>query len=154
MEKVKVNLSFINKKGKNKNVTFFMDKQSYEMINSSSIAKETRQQYLVDEYHEYERERYYKRKFVSFDFELAELLNSNEKSIKAEEVFIQKIYNKDLYAAIKKLNTRQQEIIKMIYWEGKTQKEVSEIYGVSKQAINNSLKRIYKTLQKKLTKEK
>ena len=41
MEKVKVNLSFINKKGKNKNVTFFMDKQSYEMINSSSIAKES-----------------------------------------------------------------------------------------------------------------
>ena len=70
-KQVEVKLDFINKKGELKHVKFWMDKQTYEMLFDESINEEIRHQYLVDEYHEYERERYYNRKFVSFDSEMA-----------------------------------------------------------------------------------
>lgn len=58
-----------------------------------------------------------------------------------------------LLKAIGKLTPRQQEIIKLIYWEGKSQKELCEIYGVKKQAISDAVKRIRVSLKKILEKD-
>lgn len=69
---IEVKLDFINKKGQLKHVKFYMNKQTYEMLFDKSISEEVRHQYLVDEYHEYERERYYRRKFISLNNDLAE----------------------------------------------------------------------------------
>ena len=60
-QQVEVLLDFINKKGQLKHVKFWMDKQTYEILKDESISEEIRHQYLIDEYHEYERERYHKR---------------------------------------------------------------------------------------------
>lgn len=150
---VEVKLDFINKKGELKHVKFWMDKQTYEMLFDESISEEIRNQYLVDEYHEYERERYHKRKFVSFDSELAEAMDLIEDtSISSEDQYDINLANKEIKEAIKRLTPRQQEMIKLLYWEGKSQKDLSEMYGVSKQAINNALDRINKTLKKFLKK--
>lgn len=150
---VEVKLDFINKKGELKHVKFWMDKQTYEMLFDESISEEIRHQYLVDEYHEYERERYHKRKIVSFDSEMAEALDLIEDtSISSVDRYEMDLNNKMIQEAIKKLTLRQQEIVKLIYWEGKSQKDLCEIYGVSKQAINNALDRIYNTLKKFLKK--
>ena len=53
-----VKLEFINKRNELKKVQFYMDKQTYEMLMDESINNDERQKYLIEEYHEYEREKY------------------------------------------------------------------------------------------------
>ena len=60
--------------------------------------------------------------------------------------------NKIIEQSINKLTPRQQEMVRLLYWEEKSQKDLCKIYGVSKQAINNALNRIHKTLKKLLKK--
>lgn len=142
MEKKLVKLEFINKRNELKKVQFYMDKKTYEMLMDDSISSEERQKYLVDEYHEYEREKYYKRKIVRLEEEQIDYsLSPEEKCIKNQE-------EDAFFFFINKLNPRQKEIIKLIYFEGKTQEEVARIFNVSKSAINQSLKRIYKKIKK------
>ena len=45
-----------------------------------------------------------------------------------------------LYEAISKLTARQQEFVRMIFFEGKTQEEVAGLYGVDKSAISKNAK--------------
>ena len=152
-KQVEVKLDFINNKGELKHVKFWMDKQTYEMLFDESINEEIRHQYLVDEYHEYERERYHNRKFVSFDSEMAQALDLIEDtSMSNEEKYEMDLNNEIIKEAISKLNPRQQEMVRLLYWEGKSQKDLCEIYGVSKQAISNALDRIHNTLKKILKK--
>lgn len=153
-KQVEVKLDFINKKGELKHVKFWMDKQTYEMLFDESISEEVRHQYLVDEYHEYERERYYNRKFVSFDSEMAQALDLIEDtSMSNEEKYEMDLNNEVIKEAISKLNPRQQEMVRLLYWEGKSQKDLCEIYGVKKQAISDAVKRIHDTLRKILNKK-
>ena len=148
-KQVEVKLDFINKKGEEKHVKFWMDRQTYEMLFDESISEEVRHQYLVDEYHEYERERYYNRKFVSFDSEMAQALDLIEDtSMSNEEKYEMDLNNEVIKEAISKLNPRQQEMVRLLYWEGKSQKDLCEIYGVKKQAISDAVKRIHDTLRK------
>ena len=119
-----------------------------------SISEEVRHQYLVDEYHEYERERYYNRKFVSFDSEMAQALDLIENtSMCNEEKYEMNLNNEVIKEAISKLNPRQQEMVRLLYWEGKSQKDLCEIYGVKKQAISDAVKRIHDTLRRILNKK-
>lgn len=155
-KQVEVKLDFINKNGELKHVKFWMDKQTYEMLLDESISDEIRHQYLVDEYHEYERERYHNRKFVSFDSEMAEALDliEDSASISSEDKYDIDLNNNLIKEAIKKLTPRQQEMVRLLYWEGKTQKDLCEIYGVKKQAISDAVKRIHDTLRKNFKKIK
>lgn len=57
-----------------------------------------------------------------------------------------------LHNAIGKLNPRQQEIVRLIYFEGKTQKEIAERYGLSKKTVCDVVKRIKASLKKYLEK--
>lgn len=57
-----------------------------------------------------------------------------------------------LHKAILQLTPRQQEMVRMIYFEGKTQEDLATFYGVGKQAISNAMQRIYATLKKFLEK--
>ena len=45
----------------------------------------------------------------------------------------------NLHKAIKKLTPRQQEIVKLIYFEGKTQKEVAKVIGITQGAVSLAL---------------
>ena len=45
----------------------------------------------------------------------------------------------NLHKAIKKLTPRQQEIVKLIYFEGKTQKEVAKVLGITQGAVSLAL---------------
>ena len=57
-----------------------------------------------------------------------------------------------LHEAIKKLTPRQQEMVRMVYFEGKTQEEVAKHYEVDKSAISHAMQRIYASLKKYLQK--
>lgn len=119
-----------------------MDKQTYEMLMDDSISNEERQKYLIDEYHEYERERYYERKIVKINEDEIDYSPSpEEQCIKNQE-------EKEFFSFLNLLNTRQKELIKLIYFENKTQEQVAKQFNVSKSAINQSLKRIYKKIKK------
>lgn len=53
---------------------------------------------------------------------------------------------------LKQLNSRQQEMVQMVYFDGKSQDEVAEHFGISKQAVSNAMQRIYAALKKILEK--
>ena len=57
-----------------------------------------------------------------------------------------------LHKAIGQLTERQKEMVRMVYFEGKTQEEVAVRYGVGKQAVSNAMQRIYAALRRSLEK--
>ena len=52
-----------------------------------------------------------------------------------------------LYKSIAHLTKRQQEFVKLIYFEGKTQEEVRKKYGIAKSSMSEAMKRIHATLK-------
>lgn len=60
--------------------------------------------------------------------------------------------NQKLYAAIKQLKPRQQEMVRMIYFEGMSQDEVARCFGIAKQSVSDAMRRIYASLKKFLEK--
>ena len=59
-----------------------------------------------------------------------------------------------LHKVIEQLTERQKEMVKMVYFEGKTQEEVAAYYGVGKQAVSNAMQRIYAALKRNLEKNR
>lgn len=57
-----------------------------------------------------------------------------------------------LPVAISKLNPRQQEMVKMIFYENKTQVEVAKYYGITKYSVSDAMQRIYASLRRILEK--
>ena len=55
-----------------------------------------------------------------------------------------------LHAAIATLTPRQQEMVRLIYFEDKTQEEVAQIFGIDSSSVRHALKRIKDALRKKL----
>ena len=58
----------------------------------------------------------------------------------------------EVWKAISELTPRQQEIVRMVYFEGKTREEVARFYGVDGSAIRHAMQRIHATLKKFLEK--
>ena len=56
--------------------------------------------------------------------------------------------DKHLQAAFKLLTPRQQEILRLIYIEGRTQKEIAELFGIDKRSVSDAIKRIYASIQR------
>lgn len=54
--------------------------------------------------------------------------------------------------AIAQLTERQQEMVRLVFFENKTQAEVAEHFGIAKQSMSDAMKRIYATLKKILEK--
>lgn len=57
-----------------------------------------------------------------------------------------------LHKAISQLTPRQQEMVRMIYFEGKTQEEVRAYYGIAKSSMSEAMQRIFDSLKKFLEK--
>lgn len=55
-----------------------------------------------------------------------------------------------IHVAIATLTPRQQEIVRLIYFEGKSQEEVAQILGIDFTSVSHALKRIKNSLRKKL----
>lgn len=148
-EKKLVKLEFVNKQNELKKVEFYMDMQTYEMLDDESISNEEKQKYLIEEYHMYEREKYHNRKIVRIDEKnidfFNELIDDNKTH---EQKYMSDKDSEEFFSFFKVLNDRQKELIKFIYFYNKIQEEVAKIFGVSKAAINQSLNRIYKKIKK------
>ena len=73
-----------------------------------------------------------------------------------EEQFIeserQAEIKKQVHKALRQLNPRQQAMVQKVFFEDKSQDEVAEYLGISKQAVSNAMQRIYAALKKILEK--
>lgn len=58
----------------------------------------------------------------------------------------------ELHKAIRQLTPRQQEMVKLVYFEGKTQEEVANLLGIDGSSVRHAMQRIYATLRKNLEK--
>jgi len=59
---------------------------------------------------------------------------------------------KALYKAISELTPRQQEMVRLYYFEGKTQLEIAEFYGIDRRTVTEAFARILSSLRKNLRK--
>ena len=75
--------------------------------------------------------------------------NPEEQFIESER---QSEIKKQVHKALRQLNPRQQAMVQMVFFEDKSQDEVAEYFGISKQAVSNAMQRIYAALQKTLEK--
>ena len=96
-----------------------------------------------------ERHRCHKRKhLLRLDVidEDDEILASSDEGI--EETAINNEEYNTLHKALKTLLPQQQELIKKIYFEGKTQIEVAKELGITDAAVRNRLKKIFEKIKK------
>lgn len=56
-----------------------------------------------------------------------------------------------LYATIAELQPQQQELLKRVHFQGEKMADIARADGVSKAALTARMKKIYKSLQKKLS---
>lgn len=148
---INVTLKFINQKGDEKEVSFYIEKLRYEGILHNSVSEDVRQKYLEDAYHEYERERKNRKKYVLVsDIDVIQKFMNDEGSLSSEEAYFKELERMKVKDAIRNLTEEQQELIQLIYYEGLTQKEAADKLGVSKQAVFSRLQRIYDKLRKYL----
>ena len=59
-----------------------------------------------------------------------------------------------LRAAIGRLTSRQQDMVRMVFFEEKSQEEVAKFYGIDGSSVRHAMKRVYRALQKILGKIK
>lgn len=152
-KEIYVKVEILTKKNEVKIESFFMDKQMYEAI--LTLPKEEQRIYFAEEYYEYEANRRYHRRFVSLDKDNDDGLIQDipDNSPTMLENILDDLRIQEIKDAVSKLTKRQQEIIKMIYEENKSQAEVAKIYGVSEQAISQAMTRIHNSLRKILQKK-
>ena len=75
-------------------------------------------------------------------------------SLSPSEFYMVNARNEELRKAIEQLTPRQQEMVRLVFWEGKTQRELCDIYHIKEQAVSNAMQRIYSALRKILEKDK
>lgn len=88
---------------------------------------------------------------LSLDRMSDEGVDLEDKSADVESAYIENETQAEeytnLHTAIATLTQKQQEIVRMIYFEGKTQEEVAGILGVTHQAISNLNQKILKKIK-------
>lgn len=75
----------------------------------------------------------------------AGMANAEEEIIERETIAER---NKRLYAAIRTLSPRQQEVIQKVYFEEKSQREVAEEIGITEGTLSLTLERAISNLRK------
>ncbi|MBQ8308255.1 MAG: sigma-70 family RNA polymerase sigma factor [Clostridia bacterium] len=93
---------------------------------------------------------------LSLDKLLEKGVEIADKHLTPEEMYIEKesrtSLQEQVHKAISQLTPRQQEIVRLVYFEGKTQEEVALLYGVDGSAIRRAMQRIYASLKRFLEK--
>lgn len=145
-EKVKIVLSFVNKRGENKNVKFYIDKCFFDLISNDSLDEKYKQEILIDEYHRIERERKQNKKILKNNLSCNDIIDNSFVSID-DQIFKQEIKNKIL-SYLNGLSYKQRKVIYMIFYEGKRKVDVARELNISKSAVSITYKRAIKNLKK------
>ena len=89
---------------------------------------------------------------LSLDKLLEDGVEIRDKHLTPEEAYLEKerlaIIQREVNRAIFQLRPRQQEMLRLIYFEEKKKREVAEYYGITPQAVHSALNRILRKLRK------
>lgn len=118
----------------------------------SSVTKRTAQEIMDENYNKpvFNNNQAETRRHVHLDAldpedkHLSDGMDILESLIKREEY-------EELYAAIRKLQPQQRELLYQIFWDGMKQKDIAARDGVSDRAITGRMKKIYAALKKSLS---
>ena len=118
----------------------------------SSVIRRTAQEIMDEDYNKPTFNSHQKetRRHVSMDALDPEDKHLTESRDILQELIMREGYE-ELYAAIRKLQPQQQELLHQIFWEGVKQKEIAARDGVSERAITGRMKKIYAALKKSLS---
>lgn len=71
-----------------------------------------------------------------------------DKRVNVEAEVLSRIENRNLRNAIKRLSPRQRELLHKVYYQNIKLTDLAKEYGISYQALQNRLKKIYNQLKK------
>lgn len=142
----RITISFKNKKGEIKTVAYYIEKSTYENIIASNLSDEEKLNILVNEYREYEKERYVQRRKRKIQNQYT-LYSLNNFSLSPHEVYEVNESKKRIISSIQKLDKIERKIIYFIFYKNKTQKFVAKKLGMSKSNVCKKLKVIYEKLK-------
>ena len=143
--KIKVYLTFINKKGQTKKVHFLMDEKAYEMLRK--ISQEEREKYLLEEYRWFCKEQKHRRRtqainsFYDKDGELSIDDGYDHTDNLYKGMLIKEMLNS--------LTPKDRELIIMYYFENITQPEIAKHFNVSERTIRRRITNIINDLKEK-----
>ena len=127
----KFKLKVTRKNGEERIVTVYLDDTTAALLKQSGDPK-LLEAYLREEYNSSRRERQEKFWNRSLDEAIENGSDYVDKPTYGNFSF-DDMNDERLQEAIKLLTPRQQEILRLMYIEGKTQKEIAGVYGVGKQ---------------------
>ena len=142
----KYSLAVTRKNGAVRTVTVYLDEETAELLERAGDEK-LLNAYLLEEYKASRRERRERFWTHSLEEDIENSLDFEDKHTE-QEFSIEELESEELQGAIERLTPRQREILRLLYIEGRSQKEISELFHVTKAAINNALQRIYRTLKR------
>jgi len=151
MKKFKLN---VRRKNRNvRKVTVYLDEKTARILELNSD-KKLLEAYLLEEYKSSRRDRQENWWNSSLEEKLENGRDFVDNTSYDTSYALDNFDNEELQPAIKQLNARQQELLRLLYIECKAQTEIAELYGVGKQAISNAIKRTHQKLKKILEKNK
>ena len=148
-------LTIADGKGGSREIKVRLDDETSRLLKEAGDPELTRA-YIIEEYKARNAERKETRRHVSLDKCMEHGWDIADGRADTESIAERRERDALLYAAMTKLLPQQRELIKQVYYEGKTVTELVKEYGVSKAAVSIRLKKIYiklkKVLEKGLTK--
>ena len=148
-------LTIADGKGGSREIKVRLDDETSRLLKEAGDPELTRA-YIIEEYRARNAERKETRRHVSLDKCMEHGWDIADGRADTESIAERRERDALLYAAMTKLLPQQRELIKQVYYEGKTVTELAKEYGVSKAAVSIRLKKIYiklkKVLEKGLTK--
>lgn len=139
------------KNGNERTVTVYLDDITADLLKQTGDTK-LLETYLREEYKTSRRSRQEEYWNQSLDEDMRNGIDYEDKR-SYDEYSFDDFDDKALQAAFKLLTPRQQEILRLMYIEGRTQREIAKIFGVGESAISHAIDRIYASIQKNYKKK-
>lgn len=144
-----------NSTGEPKKVSFPMDEGLYKA--SLSLPKKRRIKFLTEAYREFKREEKGRRRIFSLETMLEDCTEFEDglvdDSLNPEEQCLKNERDALLYEAISSLNKKQRKVIAELFYNGKTQTQLAEEFGLSINAMSHLVNRILAKLRRYLEKK-
>lgn len=144
MRKFKIEVK--RKNGNERTVTVYLDDTTAQLLEQAGDPK-LLDAYLREEYKDSRRARQEEFWNQSLEEDMENGIDYEDKHA-YEDYSFDDMEDKRLQAAFKLLTPRQQEILRLIYIEGRTQKEIAELFGIDKRSVSDAIKRIYASIER------
>ena len=147
----KFSLKVTRKNGNERTVTVYLDDTTAQLLKEAGD-KKLLNTYLYEEYKASRRARQEEFWNQSLEEDMENGIDYEDKHTYGDFSF-DDMEDKQLQAAIKLLTPRQQEILRLMYIEGRTQKEIAKRFGVDKSAISHAVVAYLRFANKKIIKK-